>query len=905
MKKAIIIWMAGSMLLTVAAAQGDCGDFSASITQATALYKQQQYEPGIRLMEKAVAAYGEEGFLADSCRYKAYRLLGVMYQRKGRDEWALKAYKKSIESAGKSLGETHYRIAFLLGAISGIYERMADFESARNYLEKEVNLLTQNPPPEIKDLSIAQYNLARMYYNLGMYEESESYFLKALPIWMESFGENDPRLKWIYNSLGGIYWEREMQEEALFYYQKALQIDLANNEDVTPVSWTKGEEALSSGSYEQALTYYQQELESRNRTFGRQHPLTAGCYNYIANTLRHQQKYEQALDNYQQAITRYLPDFQDENIYALPQSFIGCSSEQWLLDALKGKAELFFLRFQKKAEKKDLEAAFRHCEFASQVIDALRLRMQGEQSHSFWTRKVRPIYQLGMAVTYELYALSQDAAYLQAAFHFSEKSKAFLLLQALREDEARRYAGVPDSVLRQEKALIKELADNERFLMLEQKNCEASDTIKIQLLQAQIFSLKEKLYDWTGQLARRYPAYHQLKYETQKPDLKAWQAAFSHPQTAVLNFMETDSAMFVLVMTKEKAHLLKAIWGDGARAMLQHWRSSLYDIEKAQTDPQGSFAAITEEGYALYRKLIQPAHDWLQSQGETHRLIIIPDGQLSYVPFEALLQEEVGTRQRAYADLPFLLKKYSISYAYTALGMMAKQAAPPGRSYLGFAPDYPANEGESLAFNREEVEAASSIWPGKTFLNEAATQAHFNEKASRAGILHLAMHAVLNDSSPQYSYLKFSDEVLYTYELYSLSLSAQLAVLSACNTGSGKLIEGEGVISLARAFRYAGCPAVAMSLWPVDDQATARLTTAFFHGLAEGRAKDIALQQAKLAYLAEAEPAFAHPFYWAGINLIGERSALEKGGTPWWVWGIILVSASALALIIRRMRTNR
>lgn len=893
----------GLMLLTQVKAQADCGDLSTAIKTAATAHKAKDFDNALSIIKTALSQFEAEGTEADSCRYRAYRFIARTYKSMWLMEESLEAYQQAATFSANSLGKTHYRTAFLYGAIGSIYEQLADFESARRYLEQEIEVLTVSPPPKEFDMGIAQYNLARMYFNLGMYDKSEDLFLGALPHWIQRFGETDTKLKWIYNSLGAIYWELEEQEQALYYYQQALKIDMANNKDAKPLSWVKGDEALGTGKFDKALTYYQQELANRNRIYGSDHPLTAGCYNYIANTLRYQHKNRQALENYQQAIIGYVGNFEDTSIYPLPKKLGKVTSEQWLLDALQGKAELFHQIYQEEGEQEALEAAFAHCEFASQIVDRLRMRMQAQDSRVFWTRKVRPIYQLAMAITYELYAQAGDERYLQAAFHFSEKSKAFLLLQALREGEAQTYAGVPDTVLKEEKALRKEMADNEHFLMLEQQNCEASDTLKVRLIQDQIFELRKKLLIWTQTLAAKYPNYYQLKYQAQQGDLEQWQAQCQAPQTAVLNYMETDSFLYVLALAQGQGKLWQFPWRDTEKKKLAIWRKSLYHIEYIRNHPQESYHALTKQGFALYQHILAPVDAWLQQSGDIDRLVIIADGQLSYVPFEVLLTENTESRARDYTGLPYLLHRYSISYAQAAQALLTEKQQSPKTKYMGFAPfdaDVEAGELPNLTFNREEVELAATFWEGKSYLNEGAQKSAFEAKSPQAGILHLAMHAVVNDSSPQYSYLKFSDDLLYTYELYSQRLSAQLVVLSACNTGSGKLIEGEGVISLARAFQYAGCPAVAMSMWQVDDRTTASLTTAFFHKLAEGLPKDQALQQAKLAYLAEAEPAFAHPFYWAGINLIGDRAPLEKGKSSFWIWAIVLLLGLGFFLVLTR-----
>ncbi len=173
------------------------------------------------------------------------------------------------------------------------------------------------------------------------------------------------------------------------------------------------------------------------------------------------------------------------------------------------------------------------------------------------------------------------------------------------------------------------------------------------------------------------------------------------------------------------------------------------------------------------------------------------------------------------------------------------------------------------------------------------------------------MHALVSDSLPMQSRLLFApprdtleDGLLHTYELYNLHLPAELAVLSACNTGFGPLQGGEGAMSLAHAFRYAGCRSVVMSLWPAEDESTARIVDRFYAGLAEGLPKDDALRQARLAYLDDADPLHAHPYYWAHLVAIGDMTPLRRSGIGWGWWlgagGFLVVFLVGLALNRRR-----
>jgi CHAT domain-containing protein len=155
----------------------------------------------------------------------------------------------------------------------------------------------------------------------------------------------------------------------------------------------------------------------------------------------------------------------------------------------------------------------------------------------------------------------------------------------------------------------------------------------------------------------------------------------------------------------------------------------------------------------------------------------------------------------------------------------------------------------------------------------------------------------MNATSPMYSRLVLSksgvavdseaDGYLHAYEIYELDLRAQLAVLTACETGIGKNEDGEGVRSLGYSFAYAGCPSLVMSLWKIDEKVSSEIISRFYEYLAEGMPKHLALRQAKLDHLANSPEELTSPYYWAGMVLVGDVSPLEVGSFwgqwRWWV----------------------
>ena len=271
------------------------------------------------------------------------------------------------------------------------------------------------------------------------------------------------------------------------------------------------------------------------------------------------------------------------------------------------------------------------------------------------------------------------------------------------------------------------------------------------------------------------------------------------------------------------------------------------------------------------------------------------------------------------------MNSYNFRYEYSADFLLkANSLNNSNTSYAGFAPQYSGSESLAsrsvdssnlfelypeiarnglsvLKFNKQEVQTAANYLNGNPFIGQEALESNFKAIAPEKGVLHLAMHALTNDKNPLYSQLIFSEEaetsedgILHAFELYNMRLKANLAVLSACDTGSGKLHKGEGIMSLSRAFKYAGCPNIVMSLWKANDETTKDIIVDFYKSLKDDKGKAQALTESKKKFLATCDQKYTHPYYWATFVLIGDNESIEFG-RPLWHY-LIGVFAIILAL---------
>ena len=233
-------------------------------------------------------------------------------------------------------------------------------------------------------------------------------------------------------------------------------------------------------------------------------------------------------------------------------------------------------------------------------------------------------------------------------------------------------------------------------------------------------------------------------------------------------------------------------------------------------------------------------------------------------------------------------------------GSKKNQGRVTNGKVLAFAPDFSSDTRSlpPLPYSQTEVQDIQKITGAKQFLANDAFEDTFKTEAPDYAILHLSTHGILNNENPNYSYLAFSqildeqeNEQLYVSEIYELDLAADLVVLSACETKLGKMYRGEGLMSIARAFTYAGAKSVVASLWSIDDAQTGQLMKYFYKNLKK-HPKQQALNEAKRQFIQE-NPSKAHPYYWSACVLIGDVGKVNlTSNYGLWLFGLLLLLGS-------------
>ncbi|MCH8317746.1 MAG: CHAT domain-containing protein, partial [Bacteroidetes bacterium] len=329
----------------------------------------------------------------------------------------------------------------------------------------------------------------------------------------------------------------------------------------------------------------------------------------------------------------------------------------------------------------DLKMSLSTFMLAVNLIDQMRTGYKSEQSKFFLGEKGKGTYEKSTRVAMKLYEVTGNASYKKQAFTFSEKSKAGVLLTALRDSEARQFAGLSDSLVEYERTLKIDLAFYDKMLAEEQQKGKEADSAKIALWSDKLFVLKQKYAVLLDVLESQYPDYYDLKYRTRTLTVKEVQNNLLDDNTALIAYAtsEIDTCVYIYTVTKNN-YTAKIVKVD---TLFYEWikrmRNGIY---------KKRFPLYVHWAYPIYKTLVEPVVNQLKNS-TIKNLIIVPEGLLGYVPFEALLTKEVDENKEDYTALPYLVNDYTISYGYSAtllLDQRNKIKKQSAGNFTAFAP---------------------------------------------------------------------------------------------------------------------------------------------------------------------------------------------------------------------------
>ena len=852
---------------------------------AYCLNKLRNSDKNIKWLKKWIPIFEKENGLENLDNAKAYILLSLAYKRSELYNQALKSYNKAIDIyESNNTNSPNTALAYLNAA--QIYIRHLNYGNSILYLEKALKKDSTQ-----KRISSIHIQLAHSYYHSGNLDKAFQYYELGLKT------TNRPNEKAAINTIGAaIYAKWSMNDKALELLNKTLDISKSTQYSFTDLLRLKNaiseifiEENklnLAANNYNKTI----QELKIKNpiksREIARFFCEVGNFYNYELNNL------DKALSYYQQALIQVFPNFNSTDINDNPK-IEDIYTESWIMTASARKGEALLARYNFNKDVNDLKNAAECFDLSIAGIKALINSYGTDNAKLYLGDYSHGHIENAMEVNYLLFKETGEKEYLEKIFSIMEKSKASVLEEALQKNRALILSGIPDSLLEKEKEIRLELSDINMSIKKEELYEAEADEEYISERRSRVVSRQREYEAMLEGLKNKYPAFNNYMEGSVTPTILEMQNYLIKNNETLIEYFIGEKNIYLIKINPQKAEVWQLphtdFWDDQVSDFQDYFRNSTAIIN----DPRGYYVAAEN-----FYQLVFP-FDSLEE-----KIILVPDGQLNFIPFDALVKEQ--PEKTNFTEVDFLIKTHLIRYAYSAGLLLQPAAAKKKRGeLLRIAPAFADGE-RGLAALDARMDKESL--PFTTLSGEAATLSAFRQVAGRYRLVEFFTHAGA-DASDVAPHIEFIDTALYLPELYAMDIPAELVVLSACETGLGKFEKGEGVMSLARGFAYSGATDLVASLWRVNESSTASIVDYFYQYLMSGETKSASLRQAKLQYFENAKSeSKLSPYYWAGFVSIGPDGAMDFSGRPlvhWWIVVMVAVVVMLGQLLRRRKKRKK
>lgn len=878
------------------------------------------YKQGIALWEKM-----EKPDLPELSTAYNNIAFGLFYD--GKLPQGIAYLKKALAISMKGVKEEnlHVEVANQLNNLAVFYRRSGNHVKAALYQEWALTISLRSLPPEHPTIPVHMSNLGSSYLEISQLEQGIHWLEKALDTQKKYTDVQDRSTAIILMSLGQAYADQQQFQLADSLLHQSLKIMIGSmgerHPEVANIRMARAEYLVKKGDFSTALEQLQIALEIRQEAFELSHPEIAQTLLEIGKAQVEMGEAGQAKKSFERALfaNAYDPEEPYNFDVVLKPSTLLITLQQQLISSKKD--------YDRNPGPLIRQAILDQIAVADSLIGYRWSQLDEHQSKSKLLAQSKQFYELVLLLVSDRQddsALSYDD--LTLIFNIMERSKSLLLLEALQTEEVEVFAGIPDSLLEREKKLQQKIDSLEikRF-----QGALAGQENRVDFTAHDLRALltsKEELAGIIDTWKNFFRPYYDLRFKRQSITLSELQARLSDSEQTLLEFFTGQEHLFLLLIRHDQVHLQVVRKDFPLAQWVSDLRRGIYGFQMEQ-QPLSQYAysqLYAQAATQLYEKLIRSVQTRL-----TKKVTIIPDGILAYVPFDVLLKEtpQYPDEFRHHA---YLLYDHVFSYAHSAglLKLMEERTYTDDRkTWMGLAPQFSGTEcfamrsvtpyllnGEYCALpnNRKEVRSIGQLVGGNILLDQQASKTEFLNQASDFKMIHLATHARADDKQGDFSFLIFQpdsaarafSEILFAKDIYQLPLRAEMVVLSACETGGGELNGGEGVISLARGFSYAGAKSLITTYWPVDDAAAEHLMISFYKNLKKGQAKDEALWNTKLAYLHD-ERHEVNPFYWAGWVAVGDMSAVYEPSNYRWVLSVLGCLLFLIFFVIIKSQSKR
>lgn len=842
----------------------------------------------------------------------------LAYNQSSKDNFkgAISYLKRALLLKEKKLGETDYSLVFPYKYLGRVYREGEYFGEAINYFNKALRILKEQQKRDIYQEAMLYLHIGKSYLKLKDYEKALKYIDQAATIdTSNQFILFDGHLL-----KGKIASEKGYNEVASKHFDIALNgfaRKVKNNKEyLIETNRLITEHQLKISDYHAALKYAQVAIAQGLVTYANQPNNFFQLYLLLG-------KCHSALDAPVETV-HYFSKARSINGGTLNWEFANLTQ---LKNEVILNLEYADLYIEKQAlDVPNLLKTDSILLATIQLVDYITTTYQEKSTKENFIEEYHRVFKKAIRVKYLLYEATQKKQHLTTAFILAEKSKNLILLETLNKVDALTSAVFSDVLIKKEQKLRADITylENRRF---ETNQTRPLNEGTIRMLNGQIFELKKQYQTLLKKIEANYPDYFQLKFNATFISVLDIQKHLLSVDQTIIEYFLGDDLIYVFLITQNDFKVVTLPKEGDLITKINQFRESIYSYRPANTSQQKelnkSLITITHQlGFELYRLLIEPFQKEL-----TQKVIIIADGALGYLPFDALITK-LPSEDKQLTKPSYLMADYMISYAHSVnwlSGLFKKTAVDFAENFIGVAPVFQPTNGETeiadfrlglgpLKHNQAEVINIKRSIGGKVIRGVAATRQAFLKYLKEGQILHLATHGKSNDEQGDFSYLAFAEptdakdhQFLYVKDLFNLEIPADLVVLSACETGLGEIKRGEGIVGIGKGFSYAGAKSMVTTLWRVNDNSTANFMPLFYEHLKEGCSKDEALWKAKKQFIEKYRNA-SHPFFWSGYVAYGNMDAIEFQHINWsipFIIGLILAGIIMLFLLRRFLKKKR
>ncbi len=753
---------------------------------------------------------------------RCFSNLSLLYWSTGKISQAEENGLLALQLRQSIFGSESEEAAASLNDLGLVYGSI-DADKGLDYYEKVLTIYAKFYGEDHPKIAIAKTNIGLMYFNLKLYGDAVVNFETAQAIWKKTYPGGHPNEAISLINLGRTYTQMKNTKAALEYYEKALSIYKKN--------------------------------------YGEKHPDISVVYNQTGYIKLEDNKYEAALNDFQNALCSNAPSFNELNIFKNP-GIRNFYNGKVLLFSLRLKAQAFeSLHYGKTLKLHDLKFALTTLQSCDSLIDNIRHNSSNENDKIELGSLANEVYEDGVRIAHSISELTpKSKLYKEIAFYFAEKSKSAVLQESIADAQAKTFAGIPQALIDEEQNKKTTIA------FLSQKLSEKPNAEEEKYLRTALFNTNLEYQQFIKKLETDYPSYYNLKFSSATPSVAEVQKVIQSSQAVVSYFIaEKNKKLYQFVITNKKFKL-------ASRSLPENFDRSC----------KGFINGLLYSDFNTYKnsyslaKLLKP-----KTSASIKSIIVIPSGKIGSLPLEAMPLKKVNGAD--FTGTAFFINRWSISYEFAAGLMLQKAKEKAAKKSSGIFLCAPIHFTENQNLNdllgtEKEVDAIAKLFPNqsKVFTYANANEATFKSKeVQNYNYLHLATHGIVDSSDPSLSEIflngnESEDGNLFCREIYNMNMSADLVVLSACETGLGKFSKGEGVIGLSRALTYAGAKNMIVSFWKVSDESTAELMISFYKHLIENKDENFskAIQQAKRDIIKTGK--YASPYYWAPFVLIGK-----------------------------------